>query len=109
MAENRAARRAASKSPAKGKRTLEGFQLLLTADEARLAEEAMDALRRTMREDLGEDVSQYTEQQKWAYLRAQQLGNYLASAVAGYTYRAPSGSRVEPSGLVQARAQAKAS
>ena len=76
--------------------------MLLTADEARLVEEAMDALRRTMREDLG-DPEDFDVHQKWAYARADQLGRYLQAAVAGWTYKAPVGFRHEPDGLVAQR------
>ena len=100
-APNRQQRRAADRARAKPQPKLDGFQMLLTADEARLVEEAMDALRRTMREDIGEE--DFDEHQKWAYTRADQLGRYLQAAVAGYTYKAPTGFRHEPGGLVAQR------
>ena len=102
---NRQQRRATErKRPLKN---LEGFQMLLTADEARLVEEALDAYRRTMRDDIGEE--DFDEHQKWAYTRSQQLGNYLQAAIYGYTYRAPVGFRHEPAGLVAQRAEEIAS
>lgn len=105
---NRQQRRAAERRSGGGKQVkkLEGFQMLLTADEARLVEEAMDALRRTMREDIGEE--DFDEHQKWAYLRAQQLSNYLQAAIYGYTYKAPTALRHEPDGLVAQRDAQKA-
>jgi hypothetical protein len=97
---NRAQRRAAERRATKPKK-LDGIQLLLTADEVRLVEEAMDSLRRTMREDIGEE--DFDEHQKWAYARAGQLSNYLQAAIYGYTYKAPTGFRHEPGGLVAQR------
>jgi hypothetical protein len=54
-----------------------------------------------MRDDIGEE--DFDEHQKWAYMRAQQLGNYLQAAIYGYTYKAPAGFRHEPGGLVAQR------
>lgn len=99
---NRQQRRAAERGKAKAApKKLEGIQMLLTMDECRLVEEALDAYRRTMREDIGEES--FDEHQKWAYMRAGHLGNYLQAAIYGYTYKAPVGFRHEPGGLVAQR------
>ena len=79
----------------------EGFQLFITPDEARLLEEALDAVRRTMREDLGDQ--EYTEQQRWAYDRAAQLGRILDAAVQGFTYKPPLAHQHQPGGLMSLR------
>lgn len=100
MNANRQQRRAAERKANKPKK-LEGIQLLLTMDECRLVEEAMDSLRRTMRDDISE--ADFDEHQKWAYARAGQLSNYLQAAIYGYTYKAPTGFRHEPGGLVAQR------
>lgn len=94
----------ASRLRAQGReaKTVEGFQFLLTPDEARLVEEALDAYRRTMREDLGEDIA-YTAQQQWAYDRAGQLGKLLDAAVTGYSYKPPTAMRHQPGGLLSMR------
>lgn len=103
MAGNRAARRAAPK-PRRPK--IEGIQLTLSVDDARLLEEALHTLRRTLVEDLGapEGNPDYSLQQRWAYDRSEHLRRQMEAAVNGYSYKGPA-ARPEPGGLQVQRLQ----
>lgn len=71
---NRAQRRARGKST-----QLVGFKLMLTPGECEIVEEALDAYRRQMVEDL--DGLELTDLQVWALERAEVIQNALAAAV----------------------------
>lgn len=89
MSENRDARRARARG--KGKRTLAGFQFLLTPDEAPIVEEALHDYVRKLAEDPDRSVVQ-----EWAMDRAEHIRAAMAAAIDGRPYRDISPQRHQP-------------